>query len=70
MSNTLTVRLPHDLAEWLDQTAQKTGVSRGEIIRRELENARKSAERPYMRLAGVVKNMPPDLSMRKGFSTR
>lgn len=67
MGNTLTVRLPEDLAEWLDQAAQKTGLSRGAIIRRELEKARGSARKPYLRLAGAIKNMPADLSMRKGF---
>ena len=70
MDNTLTVRLPHDLAEWLTQTAQKSGVSRGAIIRRELEKARKTSKRPYMRWVGSVKNMPPDLSMRKGFARK
>jgi predicted transcriptional regulator len=69
MSNTLTVRLPEDLAEWLAQTAHKTGVPRGRIIRQELEKARSSEERPFLRLAGVVAG-PRDLSARKGFSRK
>lgn len=69
MGNTLTVRLPEDLADWLDETARKTGVSRGAVVRRELEKARKSSKRPYMRWAGVIEG-PPDLSMRKGFSRK
>jgi hypothetical protein len=69
MSNTITVRLPDDLAEWLDQTARKTGTPKGRIIREELEKARKSAKLPFLRLAGAVAG-PVDLSTRKGFSRR
>jgi predicted transcriptional regulator len=69
MSNTLTVRLPEDLAEWLDQTAQRSGVPRSRIVRTELEKARKSAKQPFLRLAGIVDG-PRDLSMRKGFSKK
>jgi hypothetical protein len=67
MSNTLTVRLPQDLAEWLDQAARTSGVSRGAIVRMELEKARRSPEQPILRLAGAITG-PPDLSTRKGFS--
>ena len=69
MGNTLTVRLPLDLAEWLERAAQTSGVSRGSIIRAELERARKNSSRPFMRLAGVV-NGPAGLSARKGFSRK
>jgi hypothetical protein len=69
MGNTFTVRLPHDLAEWLDATAKKAGVPRGSIVRRELERARSSVRRPFLRLAGAVDG-PPDLSTRKGFSRK
>jgi predicted transcriptional regulator len=67
MSNTLTVRLPEDLAKWLDEAARKSGVSRGRIVRAELERARSGAEGGFMRLAGAVAG-PEDLSSRKGFS--
>ena len=69
MSNTLTIRLPEDLAEWLEQTARKSGVPRGRIVRRELEKARSSSKQPFMRLAGVTSG-PLDLSTRKGFSRK
>jgi hypothetical protein len=69
MSNTITVRLPEDLAEWLADTARKTGVPKGRVVREELERARKSAHRPFLRLAGAVSG-PPDLSTRKGFSRK
>jgi predicted DNA binding CopG/RHH family protein len=69
MSNTITVRLPEDLAKWLDHTARKTGLPKGRIVREELEKARNSANRPFLRLAGSVIG-PSDLSMRKGFSRK
>ncbi len=69
MSNTLTVRIPSDLAEWLDQTARNTGVPKGRIVREQLEKARKDTEKPFLRLAGAIDG-PSDLSTRKGFSKR
>ncbi len=69
MSNTLSVRLPDDLAQWLDETARKTGMSRGRIVRAELEKAKSSTKRPFLRLAGVMEGKA-DLSMRKGFSRK
>jgi hypothetical protein len=61
--------LPDDLAHWLDETARKTGVPKGRIIREELEKARTSRERPFLRLAGAVSG-PANLSSRKGFSRK
>jgi predicted transcriptional regulator len=69
MSNTITIRLPEELAEWLEHTARKTGLPKGRIVREELENARKSAKRPFLRWAGAIAG-PGDLSMRKGFSRK
>ena len=69
MSNTLTVRIPEDLAKWLDETARKAGVSRGRIVRTELERARDAKGQSFLRLAGAVEG-PAGLSMRKGFSRK
>jgi hypothetical protein len=69
MRNTITVRLPGELAEWLHSTAAKSGVSQGSIIRERLEKARTEDERPFMRLAGKGAG-PRDLSLRKGFSKK
>ncbi len=69
MGNTLTVRLPGDLAEWLASTAAKAGVPKSSIVRQQIENARAIQEKPFMRLAGVVAG-PADLSARKGFSRK
>ena len=67
MRNTISVRLPDDLAEWLSSTARRTGVAKGRIVRQQLENARSGEKRPFLRLAGAVSG-PADLSKRKGFS--
>lgn len=69
MSNTVSIRLPDDLAQWLDQTARKTGVAKGRIIREELERARNSQEPAFLRWAGAIDG-PADLSQRKGFSRK
>ena len=69
MSNTITVRLPEDLAKWLEHTARRTGVPKGRIVREELEKARGSARRPFLRWAGAIAG-PGDLSTRKGFSRK
>jgi hypothetical protein len=69
MSNTITVRLPDDLAGWLDAASRKAGVPRGRIIRDQLELARRREKQPFLRLAGSIDG-PRDLSTRKGFSKK
>ena len=67
MRNTIAVRLPDDLAQWLEETAKRTGVSQGSIIRQQLEKAKAGEDRPYLRHAGIISG-PKDLS-ENGFST-
>jgi hypothetical protein len=68
MGHTITVRLPKDLAQWLEETAAKSGVSQGRIIRDHLERSRSGGPaRGFMKLAGAVAG-PRGLSKRKGFS--
>ncbi len=70
MGRTLTVRIDDALDAWLVETAKKRGISKGKLVRDQLELGRQgSLDRPFMRLAGVVLG-PPDLSRRKGFSRR
>jgi predicted DNA-binding protein len=69
MSHTLSIRLTKKLAAWLQDAAQRTGMSQGQIVRDQLERACDNAERPYMRLAGSVRG-PQNLSKRKGFSKK
>jgi predicted transcriptional regulator len=70
MGHTITVRLPKELAAWLEEVADRIGVSQGRLIRDQLEKAKASgSSRPFMRLAGVVRG-PRDLSARKGFAKK
>ena len=68
MSHTLTIRLDHELAAWLEDEALKTGVAQGKIVRDALQTAKAArARQPFMRLAGAARG-PRNLSTRKGFS--
>jgi len=68
MGHTITVRVDKALAEWLEETARRTGRSQGEIVREQLHRARaQKGERRFLRLAGCLDG-PPDLSGRKGFA--
>jgi len=70
MSHTITVRLTEELAAWLAETAQKTGLPVGRIIRQQLERARaESGGQRFLRHAGKISG-PVDLSSRKGFGQR
>ena len=64
---TISIQLPDDLAQWLESTSVRTGLSQGRIVHEQLEKARGEEERPFMRLAGKVAR-PVQLSSRKGFS--
>jgi len=67
MSKTITVRLPEDLIQWLEDESHLTGLPKGRIVREQLEQARtKKARQPFLDLAGSVE-MAPDLSGKKGF---
>jgi hypothetical protein len=69
MSQTITVRLGKELSSWLEETASRTGLSQGQIVREQLEKAKLAKnEKPFMRWAGSIKGLPRNLSSRKGFS--
>ena len=68
MRHTITVRLGKDLAAWLEETANRTGVTQRQIVREHLQKAKAARRnRSFMRLAGAVR-VPRTLSRRKGFS--
>jgi len=70
MSNTLSIRLPQELSEWVKQTAESTGLTQGEVVRQQLEKARSAtASKPWMALSGKARG-PRDLSTREGFGKR
>jgi hypothetical protein len=70
MSNTITIRVAKPLSTWLQKKAERTGMSQGQIVREQLEQLRRGDKkaRNFMRLAGVIKSGPRDLSTRKGFA--
>ena len=69
MADTLTIQLPKPLAEWLEETAARTGRTKAAVVRSQLEQARaKAGETPaFMKLAGARQG-PANLSRRKGYS--
>ena len=67
MSTTLSIRLPDELARWVEHKAQISGRSRGSLVKEALEVIRTKEAKPFMHLAGKV-NGAVDLSTRKGFS--
>ena len=70
MRQTLTIRLNEELSAWLEETAARTGLSQGQIVRNQLEKAKgEKDDKPFMRWAGVMRG-PKDLSQRKGYSTK
>ena len=70
MSNTLTVRLPDELREWLQEKSRRTGVPVGRIVRDSLAAVQRRESNPLLEYAGIVKGGPPDVSSRKGFSRK
>jgi predicted DNA-binding protein len=70
VSRTFTIRLTEELADWLKETARRTGLPAGRFIREHLERVRQEDDdQRFLRHAGKISG-PPDLSSRKGFSRR
>lgn len=67
MSNTITIRLPEELDQWLEKESKRTGLPKGRIVREHLELSRtRKARQPFLDLAGSVEGAP-GLSRRRGF---
>lgn len=70
LDSQLSVRIPGDLADRLDETAEARGVDRSEVVRRALQlylEGVAAADRPWERighLAGAASGGPPDLGAR------
>ena len=70
MSHTITIRLSEKLAEWLAETARRTGLPVGRIIRQQLERTREeSGNQRFLKHAGKLAGAA-GLSSRKGFARR
>jgi hypothetical protein len=75
MSNTLTIRLPEELLERLKEKSRITGLPAGRLVRLSLEatlsdETEKAKPAPWKKYAGILKDGPPDLSSRKGYSRK
>ena len=67
MSNAITIRLPEELEDWLEEESRVTGLPKGRIVCEQLERLRtKTARQPFLGLAGSVDGTP-ELSRKKGF---
>jgi hypothetical protein len=54
MAGTLTIRLPKDLAGWLERISLETGVPRSQLIQLALQHSRDAQDRPILRMAGIL----------------
>ena len=71
MSNTLTVRLPEELLERLREKSRRTGIPMGRVVRESLEAALEpDVTQAWRKYVGILKDGPPDLSSRKGYSRK
>jgi len=70
MGKTITIRVPKNLATWLQEKSARTGISQGQIVREQLERVRRGDKKTqnFMRLAGIIRGGPRDVSTRKGYS--
>ena len=67
MSNTITVRLPRELNQWLVKESRRTGLPKGRIVREQLEASRtRKARQPFLDLAGTIEGQR-GLSQKRGF---
>jgi len=49
MSNTITIRLPEQLEQWLEEESRMTGLPKGRIVREQLERLRtQQARQPFL----------------------
>jgi len=71
MSNTLTVRLPEELLDRLREKARRTGLPMSQMVRQSLEKTLNGGgNQAWRKFAGILKDGPPDLSSRKGYSRK
>jgi hypothetical protein len=71
MGNTLSIRLPEDLLKRLREKSRRTGLPMGRVVRESLEAAlQPDGNQVWRKYAGILKDGPPDLSSRKGYSRK
>ena len=71
MGNTLTVRLPERLLRRLRERSKRTGIPMGRMVQDSLETTLEADQNQVWRkYVGILKDGPPDLSSRKGYSRK
>jgi hypothetical protein len=71
MGNTLTIRLPEELLERVREKSRRTGLPVGKVVRQSLETTLGAdVNQAWRKFAGILKDGPPDLSSRKGYSRK
>ncbi len=75
MGNTLSVRLPQELLDRLREKARRTGLPVGRVVRQFVESglsqdALAGKNQAWRKYVGILKDGPPDLSSRKGYSRK
>jgi predicted transcriptional regulator len=71
MSNTLTIRLPEELLDRLREKARRAGLPMSRMVRESIEaSLEPDINQTWRKYAGILKDGPPDLSSRKGYSRK
>ncbi len=71
MGNTLTVRLPEELLDRLREKSRRTGLPMSRVVRESLEvSLNGGGNQAWRKYVGILKDGPPDLSSRKGYSRK
>ena len=69
MSHTISVRLPENTNQRLEERARKTDRTRSAIVKEALEQSLHTEPKAFMALAGSIEGVPT-LSQRKGFAEK
>ena len=71
MKKKLTILLTPALAKWIQKLAHDRKWSEEEVAQQQLDMMRMlTVEKPWLEIAGSVKGLSEDLSMREGFGPR
>ena len=58
MSTTVSIRLPEELAQWVEENARVAGRSQGSLVKEALERMRQAdTSKPFLALAGSIEGL-------------
>jgi len=69
MSHTISIRLPEDTKQKLEDRVRRTGRSRSAIVKEALEQSLEPEPKAFMAMAGSIDGAA-NLSQRKGFAKK